>query len=58
MTESYASGDWHVIAGEEQEFISCWTAFLEWTRATQPAMAKAALIQDENDPGHFISFAH
>jgi quinol monooxygenase YgiN len=57
MTETYASGDWHVIPGKEQEFTSRWAAFLEWTRATQPAMVKADLIQDENEPSHFISFA-
>jgi heme-degrading monooxygenase HmoA len=57
MAELFASGDWYVMKGKEEEFIENWTEFLQWTRATQPEMVAAALIRDEVDPSHFISFA-
>lgn len=58
MGEPFASGNWHVKEGKEQEFVERWREWLEWTRETHPALKYANLIQDESDPGHFISFAH
>ncbi len=57
MAEYYASGNWHVKEGEEQEFVERWTGFLQWTRKDHPALEAASLIRDQGDPRHFLSFA-
>ena len=33
---SYASGNWLVTSGSEDEFVSRWTDFLQWTREDLP----------------------
>ncbi|MFL5796438.1 MAG: antibiotic biosynthesis monooxygenase family protein [Actinomycetota bacterium] len=55
MTESYASGNWHLQQGKEDEFIQRWTEFLEGTRNEHPALVSAQLIRDEADTAHFLS---
>jgi heme-degrading monooxygenase HmoA len=57
MTNQYASGNWIVKQGSEQEFVARWTSFLEWTRDCAPGLQSASLIQDADDPRHFVSFA-
>ncbi|HEX9711019.1 MAG TPA: antibiotic biosynthesis monooxygenase family protein [Actinomycetota bacterium] len=57
MAEPFASGDWHVTSGKEEEFIARWTEFLQWTRKTQPSLTSASLLRDAEDPNHFLSFA-
>lgn len=56
--EHYASGNWLVAAGNEDEFLARWRAFLEWTRDSVPGFQTAMLIQDTDNPRHFISLAH
>jgi heme-degrading monooxygenase HmoA len=55
--ESYASGNWLVEGGSEDQFISKWSEFLEWTRDNAPGFQGATLIRDASDPRHFLSFA-
>jgi heme-degrading monooxygenase HmoA len=57
MSEEFASGNWCVNAGREEEFVARWTEFLEWTRSCAPGLGMARLIRDAEDPRHFISFA-
>ena len=57
MSDPFASGDWKVSAGKEDEFIDRWREFLQWTRKTQPALISASLLRDADDPRHFLSFA-
>ena len=57
MSEGFASGNWCVTAGREEEFVARWTAFLEWTRVSAPGLRSARLIRDVEDPRHFVSFA-
>jgi heme-degrading monooxygenase HmoA len=57
MSDQFASGNWVVRQGGESEFVARWTEFLEWTRACAPGLVSAQLIQDSDDPRHFISFA-
>jgi heme-degrading monooxygenase HmoA len=57
MAEPFASGNWHVMEGKEQDFVKAWTEFLSWTRETHPALEEASLIRDDDDPGHFLSIA-
>jgi heme-degrading monooxygenase HmoA len=55
--ESYASGNWRVKEGNEEEFISRWVDFLEWTRDNAEGFGGATLIRDQEDPRNFVSFA-
>ncbi len=55
--EAYASGDWQVRDGEEQEFVARWSDLLGWTRDNHPALKFATLIRAEGDSGRFVSFA-
>ncbi len=57
MNGHFASGNWIVNHGRQGEFIARWTEFLEWTRASAPGLLSAHLIQDSDDPIHFVSFA-
>lgn len=57
MAEHFASGNWHVKKGNEEEFVERWKEFLQWTHDTQKSLVSANLIRDERDPSHFISFA-
>jgi heme-degrading monooxygenase HmoA len=57
MGDTYASGDWRVRAGEEDEFVSRWNAFLEWTRDSADGFQGATLIRQNDDGSHFISFS-
>jgi heme-degrading monooxygenase HmoA len=56
-SNSYASGDWHVREGSEDEFVPRWKEFLEWTRDNAGGFHEAMLIRDSGDPRHFVSFA-
>jgi heme-degrading monooxygenase HmoA len=55
MGEVYASGNWHVMKGKEDEFIERWTEFLQAARKSEPGLVSASLIQETTDPSHFIS---
>ena len=57
MSQQYASGNWQVISGKEREFIASWTEFLHWTKQNAPGLVAAHLIQDSEDPHHFISYS-
>ena len=55
--QNLASGDWHVRAGCEADFIARWKDFLDWTKANAPGFLGARLIQETDDALHFVSFA-
>jgi heme-degrading monooxygenase HmoA len=57
MSHHYSSGNWLVISGQEPEFIARWTEFLSWTKQNAPGLVSAQLIQDSEDPHHFISYS-
>jgi|SRR5215211_2487104 len=59
MTEpaSYASGNWRVSEGNEDQFVARWTEFLEWTRDSAKGFEEANLIRDAAHPLHFVSIA-
>jgi heme-degrading monooxygenase HmoA len=58
MSEVFASGNWCVNAGREEEFVGRWSEFLDWTRGSAPGLRSARLIRDAEDPRHFVSFAN
>lgn len=56
MAKHYASGNWTVTAGREQEFIDRWLEFTGWTKANVAGALEFVLIRDVDDPRHFVSF--
>jgi heme-degrading monooxygenase HmoA len=53
----YASGNWVVTEGREEDFVRRWAEFLQWTRAAFDDFGSAHLIRDEEAPRHYVSFA-
>ena len=55
--DQYASGNWHVQAGSEDEFIARWQAFITESAKTSQGFGSARLLRDADDPRHFLSFS-
>lgn len=55
--DQYASGNWHVRAGSEDEFIARWQAFITESAETAGGFGSARLLRDGDDPRHFLSFS-
>jgi heme-degrading monooxygenase HmoA len=53
--EAYASGNWVVKQGKENEFIQKWRAWLEWSRDNGEGLKWAKLMRSADDPKHFVS---
>ena len=53
----YASGNWVVRPGQEEEFVARWKDFLGWTRESASDLQWAILIKDAGDARHFVSMA-
>jgi heme-degrading monooxygenase HmoA len=54
--QPYSAGNWTVKAGSEKEFIEAWTAFTRWSSDNVPGSESFVLIQDQENPQHFLSF--
>jgi heme-degrading monooxygenase HmoA len=54
--DSYASGNWKVKEGNEEQFVSRWTEFLQWSRDNAKGSNEANLLRDQGDARHFVSF--
>ena len=55
--EHYASGNWSVSEGKEDEFIAGWREWLEWSRDNAPGLIFARLVRDDRNPRHFLSWS-
>lgn len=55
--DNYASGNWHVKEGSEDEFLTRWRAFLEWTRGNAAGFQHGFLLRGKSDAGHFVSYS-
>ncbi|MQS16696.1 antibiotic biosynthesis monooxygenase [Streptomyces kaniharaensis] len=53
----WSSGNWQVGSGKAEEFVEAWRAFLTWTKDANDGFLGARLIQDIQNPQHFVSFA-
>lgn len=53
--QSYSSGDWLVRAGNEEEFVERWTAFIEWTSDNAAGARSFVLVRSTEEPGRFLS---
>ena len=51
----FTSGDWHVKAGNEQEFLEAWKSLAECSMGPSGGR-EFILIRDVVDPLHFVSF--
>jgi quinol monooxygenase YgiN len=52
----FTSGHWLVKAGKENEFISAWESFAQWTLQSQVGAGTGHLLQDSEDSRSFLSF--
>jgi heme-degrading monooxygenase HmoA len=55
--EHWASGNWTVTEGKEEEFIEAWRDWLRWSSQNIAGFVSATLIRDTDDPRHFVSFS-
>jgi heme-degrading monooxygenase HmoA len=55
--EHYASGNWHVNAGSENEFIARWQTFITESAKTAEGFGSARLLRDGDDRRRFLSFS-
>ena len=53
--QPYSSGNWLVKEGSEEDFVSRWTAFVEWSLENAPGFVTGLLIQDSDNPRRFLS---
>ena len=53
--QPYSSGYWLVKEGSEEDFVSRWTAFVEWSLENAPGLVTGILIQDSDNPRRFLS---
>jgi heme-degrading monooxygenase HmoA len=51
----YASGQWTVKSGRNDEFVAQWTEFVTWSLNTFGEFAHALLLHDATDPQHYMS---
>ena len=56
MAELFTTGSWRVMNGKDQEFVDAWRELAEWTSSNVDGAAWAKLLQDRDDPRHFVSF--
>ena len=55
--EHWASGNWMVKEGMEDEFIDAWKDWLGWSSQNIPGFVSATLIRDTQNLRHFVSFS-
>ena len=52
----YTSATWVVKQGKESEFVAAWTHFADWTSRTMEGAGTGHLLQEVDQPRHFLSF--
>ncbi len=51
----YASGDWHVKPGREQDFVNAWRELAEWSTKEYGPKGWGKLLRDGEDLARFRS---
>jgi heme-degrading monooxygenase HmoA len=51
----FASGNWTVSAGKNDEFLARWEEFLQWTKAEAKGFVEATLLHDLDNTQHYVS---
>ena len=54
--QPYSSGRWLVKEGSEDEFVTRWTSFIDWTLENADGSESFQLIQNMEEPRRFLSF--
>ena len=52
--QPYSSGSWLVKEGSEEDFVSRWTIFVEWSLKNAPGLESGLLIQDSDNSRRFL----
>jgi heme-degrading monooxygenase HmoA len=52
----YSTGSWQPYAGQEDAFLTAWSAFASWTADLPGAAAGAVMARDLRAPERFVSF--
>jgi len=55
MGQAYSSGNWLVQEGNEEEFVSRWTAFTDWSLQNANGAVSFVLVRDSANPRLFLS---
>jgi heme-degrading monooxygenase HmoA len=55
MENPYTHTTWHVKAGQEDEFVERWGAWVDWSHRAG-LTAPALLLRDRESPQTFVSF--
>jgi heme-degrading monooxygenase HmoA len=55
--ENWASGNWRVKEGNEEEFVKRWKEWLGWSSQNIPGFVSATLVRSTQDARHFVSFS-
>ncbi len=56
LEQIFTSGSWFAKKGREADFIKEWQAFADWAQENNLGSGNPYLLQDLNNPQHFISF--
>ncbi|WP_037681433.1 antibiotic biosynthesis monooxygenase [Streptomyces griseus] len=56
-SKTWSSGNWHVKAGQGEDFVERWQEFLTWTKENNDGFLGARLIRNLGSPQSFVSFA-
>jgi heme-degrading monooxygenase HmoA len=57
MANEYASGDWLVKQGREDEFVATWRDWLSRSSSGIAGFNRARLLRSNDDPGRYTSFS-
>jgi quinol monooxygenase YgiN len=57
MYEYFASADYRVLDGRQEEFVAAFVEWFEWTRDEFPAFGSARLMRDTGATLHFVSWS-
>jgi heme-degrading monooxygenase HmoA len=55
MSDLYTCGTWTVKPGREDDFVTAWEEFAQWTSQNMAAAGWATLLQDEENPTRFLT---
>ena len=54
----FVSGRWTVKPGSEDEFVTRWTAFTQWSLDNAKGARGFYLLRDEKEPNRFVSLGY
>ena len=55
--QPFASGNWVVKEGSDDEFVARWITFVSWSKENAPGADSFNLLRDQQDPHRYLSFS-